>query len=341
MSSTVSTQPAGRYRIRIITPALAAANNGNWRSAERWARFLGERHHVSVTGTWPAPDDCGQTPDLLIALHARRSAASVAAFADTGRPLVLVLTGTDLYRDIQHDAQARRALALAHRLVLLQPHGLNALPAAVHAKTVVIEQSAPRWPAPDAPAGDDDTFRLALVGHLRPEKDPLTAARAVLRLNDSGLRLWQVGRIDQSATGLAFAALAEADPRIRCLGNLPHDQTRALIARSHLLVLPSQMEGGANVLIEALMSGVPALCSAISGSFGVLGETYPGYFPVGDDAALAALIARFRREPGYRQSLRDHAAAQAWRFEPARECRRVNALVDGLLGRPPAPASTA
>jgi glycosyltransferase involved in cell wall biosynthesis len=88
------------------------------------------------------------------------------------------------------------------------------------------------------------------------------------------------------------------------------------------------MEGGANALIEAVTSGVPVLGSRIDGSVGLLGEDYPGWFPPGDDAALAALIARAVDEPAFAQALRDACARAAPRFAPARERAAVRALVD-------------
>jgi hypothetical protein len=109
----------------IISPALASANNGNWHTARRWARCLAPRPGFASNSTGAGADD-----DMMIALHARRSATSIARFAAVypQRPLVLVLTGTDLYRDIRSDAQAQRSLALATRLVVLQAEGLRELP---------------------------------------------------------------------------------------------------------------------------------------------------------------------------------------------------------------------
>ncbi len=319
--------PAKRPRICIISPALASANNGNWRTAQRWADFLSQSFTVQIATQWPAGAS-DEPPALLIALHARKSAATIAAFAATGHPIVLVLTGTDLYRDIQVDPLAQQSLVLARKLVLLQAAGLTELAAQFQTKSVVIEQSAPRLP-PLPP--DPDHFDLTLVGHLRDEKDPLTAARAIMRLADPGLRLLQIGHTDQNRCGAAFEALVANEPRIERLGNLPHEQTRRLIRQSRLLLLPSTMEGGANVLIEAIMSGVPALCSRISGSIGILGQDYPGYFPVGDDQALAALIARCRSEPAFMRLLSVHCEKRAPLFMPERERRLVNELVSTTL----------
>ena len=323
-------------RVTIISPALADANNGNWQTARRWASFLAAGHRVEVRRDWHPADgfdgDAATPPDAMIALHARRSAAPLARFAATGRPVALVLTGTDLYRDIAHDEDARRSLRLADRLVVLQDRGADALPAGLRARTTTIVQSAPAR-RPLAPRRR--TLDLLLVGHLRPEKDPLTAARALARLADPRLRLVQVGGVSDAACGEAFAAAAAADTRIERRGPLPHADTRRLIARGRLLLLPSVMEGGANVAIEAVTSGTPVLASRIAGSVGLLGEDWPAFFPVGDAAALAALVDRCLRDEAFVADLRARCAALAPRFAPAREREAVRALVHTLLSRRP------
>src|SRR5215472_4652250 len=134
-----------RVPIVIISPALRKANNGNWQTAYRWSRFLRDTYRVSLATEWQGPG-ARESPECMIALHARRSAASVARFAlaEPRRPLILVLTGTDLYRDIRSDASARRSLDLATHLVVLQDEGVNELTPAQRRKCRAIYQSAPR-----------------------------------------------------------------------------------------------------------------------------------------------------------------------------------------------------
>jgi putative glycosyltransferase (TIGR04348 family) len=330
--------PHRRAHVAIISPGLRAANNGNWQTAARWARFLAPHYRVTIDRDWPvAPPDgadrpgwpgAAALPDAMIALHARRSAGAIERFAATGRPVALVLTGTDLYRDIRSDAAAQRSLALAERLVCLQERGPDELPPPLRARTEVIYQSAPSLvPLPPRRR----TVDLLLVGHLRPEKDPLTAARALARLPDPRLRLVHVGRADDPACGEPWRRAAAADRRIEVCGPLPHGATRRLIRRGRLMLLPSLMEGGANVLIEAVTCGVPVLASRIPGSVGMLGDDYAGYFPVGDDAALAALIGRCQADPAFVDHLRAQCAARASRFAPAAERTAVRALAHNLL----------
>lgn len=163
----------------------------------------------------------------MIALHARRSAASVAAWhaAFPERPLVLVLTGTDLYRDIETDADAQRSLALAQRLVVLNEAGPARLPPALRDRVTVCLQSAtPRRARPKTPRH----LRALMVGHLRDEKQPqiyFDAARALAHCTDilfdhigGGLtRRWlrRPGRWPRSSPATAGSAPCRTVPRAR------------------------------------------------------------------------------------------------------------------------------
>lgn len=319
-----------RPRVLIISPSLADANDGNWQSARRWAAFLARGCDVAVARDWD-----GTPADAMIALHARRSAGAVQRFAQTGRPLAVVLTGTDLYRDIRSDASAQRSLELAHRLVVLQELGPHELPARLRARCEVIYQSARRL----APGHRRvRTFDLALVGHLRPEKDPLTALRALARLSpdvapNHRLRLIHVGGAKDAALGEAFGAMARGDARVQLRGVQTHAQARQTIRNARALLLPSLMEGGANVLIEAVTASVPVLASRIPGSVGMLGPGYDGFFPVADDAALARLVHRCQVDPNFLGHLQRQCARRAPLFEPARERAAVRALAHNLVER--------
>jgi putative glycosyltransferase (TIGR04348 family) len=321
-------QKTERPYVCIVSPALAAANNGNWQTAARWARFLRARCRVTVAQQW-RPDPSRPAPDLLIALHARRSAASLAAFraAYPDRPAVLVLTGTDLYRDIHADPAAQAALLQATRLVLLQQAGLAELPQGLRAKASVIYQSAASlqpWAAPRRHAD------IAMIGHLREEKDPATFMRAASLVSESRARLLHIGGALDAALGeLALATQAQT-PRYRWLGALPRAKARQRLRRSHAMALCSRMEGGANVIIEAVTSGVPVLASDISGNRGMLGADYAGYFPAGDPAALARLIDRSIADPAFYATLRAQCAARAPLFAPATEQAALLDLVDNL-----------
>ena len=314
-----------RAHVLIISPALAEANNGNWQTAWRWQHLLRPQFRASIASQWQ-----GEPADAMLALHARKSADSVLAWAQAkgSEQLALVLTGTDLYRDIQTDASAQRALQRAGQLVLLQERAPDALPESLRHKAQVIFQSAPRR----ATLGKTHLhLRALMVGHLRDEKDPLTYLRAAARLAfRTDIYLDHIGDALEPALGQAAQLTASRCPQYRWLGGLTHAQTRSRIQRAHVLVHPSKMEGGAQVILEAVQSGTPVLASHIDGNVGMLGPHYAGYFALGDDAALAQLLQRCRDDADFLPLLRQQCAARAALFEPRREQALLRALVAKL-----------
>ena len=323
-----------RPRILIVSPASARDNNGNWQSASRWARFLRPGYRVAIASGWSAGD---AVPDLLIALHARRSAQALAAFraAHPQRPTLLVLTGTDVYRDIDHDAAARASLDLAHVIVVLQADAVTRLPAGVQAKASVIHQSAPPLTPCAGPARR--VREICMIGHLRPEKDPLTFMRAADLIGASNLLLTHIGGVLDPTLGQAAEAAARANPRYRWLGAQPRARTRQLLKRSHAMAITSTMEGGANVIIEAVTCGVPVLASHIGGNIGMLGHDYAGYFAPGDAAALARLAERSVHDAGFHALLKRQCAARAPLFAPSAEQALLRDMVDNLLRQTTSP----
>ncbi len=269
----------------------------------------------------------------MIALHARRSAASIHAWAaqHPGRPLIVVLTGTDLYRDIQNDASARQSLNLATHLVVLQEAGLAALPAALRGKARVIYQSAQRL----KPASKStERFKAVMVGHLRDEKDPLTFIKAAGLCDSKKIGFEQIGNGLDAALASAASQAAAHQLNYRWLGGLPRVLTRQRIKHAHVLVNCSLMEGGAHVILEAVQSGTPVLASRISGNVGMLGADYAGYFGVGDAAGLADLVNRCATEPAFLAQLQYLCAQRAELFQPATEKRLVLKLMASALMEP-------
>jgi len=291
--------------------------------------MLRDRYRVIVQTRWD-----GRPAAALIALHARRSAVSVAAWREQhpDGPLAVVLTGTDLYRDLPDDVEAQRSLDLANRIVVLQDDALRRLASKWRRKSQVIFQSAP----PLAPKRRrDDVLDCVVVGHLRAEKSPDTIWDAVARLPDGvPIRIRHIGAALDEALGERARECERRHERYRYVGALTHARTRAAIASAHLLLHPSIMEGGANVIVEAIMAGTPVLGSRMSGNVGMLGRDYPGYFKVGDGAGLAKLLVRAARDRSFLRSLRSACRARRALFRPEAEQRAVRRLVRELLDRP-------
>lgn len=130
--------------------------------------------------------------------------------------------------------------------------------------------------------------------------------------------------------GMSQTALREQEQhaRYRWMGSLTRARARKLIASSRLLVLSSILEGGANVISEAIVDRTPVLASRIDGSIGLLGPDYPGYFEVGDTDGLARLLIRAETDRTFYRTLRQACASRAALFHPSRERAAWRSLLE-------------
>ena len=333
MRNMPATKAEMKPRVVIVCPATPESNNGNWRTARRWQRLLQGSATVRIVQQWPdvqAPGDA-----LLLALHARKSAPSIAAWhARHGRHgLGVALTGTDLYPDITCDPVAMASLDKATALVVLQEQALQALPKAHRAKAHVVFQSCgQRQPL----AKTLRHLRVVMVGHLREEKNPAMLWRAVQAIApDAGILVDHIGQaLDPKLARLAEAT-ARACPHYRWLQGCSHRAALQHIQRAHLLVHTSRSEGGAIVITEAIRSGTPVLATRIDGNVGLLGADYGGLIEPDDDPALAARLLQCRSEQQTGQSglLQDWLAQCQLRsplFEPAADQSALLQWLDAL-----------
>jgi putative glycosyltransferase (TIGR04348 family) len=318
--------------VGIVTPAPPGSHKGNRVTALRWARLLRQLgHRVRLRDTYG-----GEEIDILIALHAGRSRPSIERFARThpDRPIVLAMTGTDLYEAEPRSEDVLCSLALATRIVVLQPLGLDALPADVRARAHAIVQSASAAAPPPGRADRPepaDAFEVCVLAHLRDVKDPLLAARAARLLPaDSRVRVLHAGAALTADARDAARAEERDNPRYLWLGDLRRQDSLQLLRRCRLLLVTSRLEGGANVVSEALAAAVPVLSTRIPGSIGLLGADYPGYFPVGDAAALAHLLRRCESEPAFSAELFASCVRLAPLVDPARERQAWAQLLNAL-----------
>jgi putative glycosyltransferase (TIGR04348 family) len=316
-------------KIALITPARLAARTGNRNTAVRWARLLKELgHDVSVQVSWN-----GRPADLMIALHARRSHDSISRFASSypSRPLVLALTGTDLYRDIRSDADAKRSLRLASRMIVLQEMGLDELTPDLRKITRVIYQSTRsirRVPPLKS------CFEVCISGHLREEKDPFRLAAALKYISpQSRIRVTHMGAAMSSEMAAAARGWMESEPRYLWSGDLPHHVALRRLARSRLMVISSRMEGGANVVTEALAARVPVIASRIPGNVGMLGKDYAGYYAFGNERALARLLWRAESDPEFYRKLKSQCEARRPLVSRKREKQGLKQLLAELASK--------
>jgi putative glycosyltransferase (TIGR04348 family) len=286
-------------------------------------RELGHRPVIVQPGAVPATD-------VLLALHARKSAEAVRSSRETrpGTKVIVALTGTDLYRDVRIDASARRSLDLADELVVLHDGAAAELPARFRFKVHVVPQSAPAMPRLPPLRR---VFEVLVVAHLRPEKDPLRTARAVRGLDaGSRVRVVHAGAALSSQMRREAQAEMRSNPRYQWLGELPAWRARRLIARGQVLCITSRMEGGANVLSEAVAAGTPVLASRIPAMRAILGADYPGLFPFGDTAALTRLLRRAETDPAFLSELRRRCVLVRPKLSPAREKSALRKLMEAV-----------
>ncbi len=316
-------------RITIATPAPSGSTSGNRVTALRWSRILRDLgHRVRVASGYD-----GRPCDVLIALHARKSAAAIARFRTLrpGAGLIVALVGTDLYVDLKRrDPRSLQSIDSADRLVTLQPLAVREIPKRLRAKVRTIFQSV--VPAPVRPAGGArESFVVAVVGHLRTVKDPFRAALAARALPvSSRIAIAHAGSALTPAMARRAKAEMKRNPRYHWLGGLPPSRARALVGFADAFVMSSRSEGGANALAEAIVARVPVLSSRIDGSIGLLGRSYPGYFTAGDTAALTRLLLRVETDGAFRVKLRRAVSARAKLFAESRERNAWRALLNEM-----------
>ena len=313
-------------KIAIAVPRSAVPRSGNRHTAARWAKFLrGLGHRVREVTEWRGGSD-----DLLLALHAYKSHSSISRFSRERpeSPLVVALTGTDLYRDIGRYPEARESLGMAARLIVLQEGGLRELSPYLRTKTRVVYQSSD---VKLRQVPDRSRFRIAVVGHLREEKDPFRAVLALRFVDRSAaIEVVQIGGSLHPEMTRQARGWAQRERRYRWLRSVPHRRAMSELAKSHVLVVSSLMEGGANVICEAARIGVPVLASRVPGNVGMLGRDYPGYYPVRNERALGRLIERCRTDPAFYKRLRSALIRRRGLFSPASERSALKRALQGL-----------
>jgi putative glycosyltransferase (TIGR04348 family) len=319
-------------KVIVITPPGPSTRTGNAVAALRWARILRRLHHRATIAA-----HYGDEPaDAMVAIHAWRSAEAIRRFKMLypKRPLVLQLSGTDIYQYISEDPEPTlRSMELADSLVALNSLAWRVVPKKFRKKLRVIFQSVRK------PSGRRQPSRrhvdIAVIGHLRDVKDPLRAAEAARLLPPaSRIRIVQIGHAYSADWAARAKAEMAANPRYLWREDVPRAAVQRLLQRSHAMVLSSLSEGGANVISEAVVAGVPILASRMDGNVGLLGGDYPGFFPIGDTKALARLLARVEDEPRFVAKLHRAIARRARLFKPEREVAAWRKLLAELSVRP-------
>lgn len=316
-----------KLHIEIVTPAPPGTLHGNRITALRWHQFLSRLNYPStVTEQWS-----GKSCDVLIALHGLRSHDSIQRFkrACPNHPVVLIMTGTDIYRDLKHSTKVINSMEIADAIVVLQPDAIQSLPKKFHHKVQVIYQSVKsitRKPPPKR------HFLASIIGHLRSEKDPFCAAQCLPLLpSNSKIQLVQLGQAMSPEFKKQAISIEKNVIRYRWLGQLSHSKTLQWLSRSHVMIISSIMEGGAHVVSEAIAIGIPVIASDIPGNRGLLGDTYPAYYSVGDKLALSKLLNKAEADPVFYQKLCRAITLRQKITKPELEQKSIQKLIKSLI----------
>jgi glycosyltransferase involved in cell wall biosynthesis len=338
--------------VLIASPFGQKTQTGNWQTARRYADHLQD---AGYSATLLAEHD-GRQPlpscDVAIVLHARRSREVAAALTQAATPFAVVLTGTDLYADLQQpDTSAfdtcKQTIDEAHLVVTLQSRAaevlVQILPQTAQKRRVIAQTVPLADPAHWAPiynANSGAALTWLISGHVRSEKDPLTGlagfAQAFPRAHladGSPTHLTHVGGARDPSAVEALVAAASQLPTgsISLLGARPHEEAVGLMKTHHCLIQPSRVEGGALVISEAAAHRLPVLASRIDGHLGLLGEDYPGYFQVGDPTDLARLMRQFAESAAFRDELRSALIQNTLALtSPALEKSQLKSLIERL-----------
>ena len=313
--------------IEIVTPAPPGTLHGNRITALRWHQHLSRLNYQStVTEQWS-----GKSCDVLIALHGLRSYNSIKEFKKSypSHPVVLIMTGTDIYRDLKNSTKVMKSIEMADVIVVLQPDAIQSLPKKFHHKVQVIYQSVKSITRKTPPKRH---FLASIIGHLRAEKDPFCAAQCLPLLpSNSKIQLVQLGEAMSLDFKKQAISIEKNVMRYRWLGKRSHSQTLQWLSRSHVMIISSIMEGGAHVVSEAIAIGIPVIASDIPGNRGLLGEAYPAYYPVGDTVALSKLLTKVETNPAFYQKLCKAIAVRQKITKPELEKKSIQKLMKSLM----------
>jgi glycosyltransferase involved in cell wall biosynthesis len=172
---------------------------------------------------------------------------------------------------------------------LVERYAANGCPVPVRLVPFGIDIARPSAPRPPRPAGTP--LHVGFIGQISPHKGPDLLLRALARCPAGSVRATLWGGMEADP-GFArrLRGLAEGQPA-RFAGTFAPEAMADVLAGLDVLCIPSRWaENAPMVLLYALATGTPVVAAEAGGMVGVLGaggET----FPIGDDAALARILA--------------------------------------------------
>ncbi|HEY7990732.1 MAG TPA: glycosyltransferase [Stellaceae bacterium] len=150
-----------------------------------------------------------------------------------------------------------------------------------------------------------ERLTILAAGRLNRGKNILLLAEAVAMLIDRGIDAHLVCAGDGEDRA---AVMAQLGPRATCPGSVAPEELARLYASADLFALPSRIEESANVLLEALASGLPVLVARDSGMGRAVRENETGILLPGNDSnAWSQALRDLAERPATRLAM-SHAA---------------------------------
>ena len=205
----------------------------------------------------------------------------------------------------------RQALALAHRVIVTSPQTKKLLVDEFGVPGGTITVAPPGAPAAPRAEGTGDPLHLLSIGSVSPRKGFVYLVEALAPLREHAWQLTIVGSLkrDPEAARALKASIAEQDlgTRIKLTGELSTASLAKLYATADVFVLPSLYEGYGMVLGEAMVRGIPVVCT----TGGAAAETVPNSaaikVPPGETGPLRDALERIITDTALRQKMSDAA----------------------------------
>lgn len=297
--------------ILILCPIINALETGLYTTARRWEtifRQLG--HNVRIA----SPSDAVTETDILVALNPVRCSSYLEDLPLSETPLIVVLTGTDIYNELKKKPNFYRHLESARVLIGLHPGITEEVPERYRSKLRVIVQSAPNQKS--RPQNNILYGQAIFIANLRYFKRPMTVFAAACALNENvNINITHIGDIvDDEYHFWSQPEFHKTVPRYNWLGAKTREDTASALASSDVMLIASSTEGGSNVQSEAISAGVPIISSRNRCVESLLGSDYPGLFDTDNHHQLACLIEKFFVDHSFRELLKSNVSRASYQF---------------------------
>lgn len=263
-------------RILMITPSYYPIVTGNAVDVERISAGLEALGHEIMLSE---PDiDMKKvrdfSPEIVHGFHAYKSRVALEIAEALKVPLVITLTGTDYYRDVDEKGKKEKIMhvvkgvcAVTFMNPIAQEDALNKFP--YIKKHYTIARGKPLLDDAECGFSTEGKFIFSLIGGVRPVKNNMFPIEAIERLHEKydNMMLIFAGPILDDKYGKKFKDRIKGKSWIRYLGNVPHLKIKNLFECSDVILNCSLAESGSNAVFEAMVLGKAVLVSDIKGNY--------------------------------------------------------------------------